>query len=170
MLHIYTGNGKGKTTAAVGIAVRAAGAGMRVHFFQMMKDGTSSEVSMLKKLGIGYKAGRACCKFSFEMSESEKAAAAAEHLSILSEAAELMRSGASDLIVIDEFFCALSTGLLEREAAEAFVSRAEESTELILTGRGACPPFTGYADYITEMQPLKHPYDNGITARKGIEY
>ena len=170
MLHIYTGNGKGKTTSAVGLAVRAAGAGLKVYFLQLMKDGSSSEIEMLRHLGVNVRAAKSCCKFTFQMNEAERAAAAAEHNAILSEAAELIRSGSADLIVLDEFFCALSKELLDRELAESVILGDTGDTELVLTGRGACSPFTEKADYITEMIPVKHPYERGITARKGIEF
>ena len=170
MLHIYTGNGKGKTTAAVGLAVRAAGSGLKVYFLQLMKNGSSSEIMMLRKLGINVRAAQSCCKFTFLMNEAERAAAAAEHNAILSEAAELIRTGSADLIVLDEFFCALSEELLDRELAERVVLGDTADTELVLTGRGDCSPFTEKADYITEMMPVKHPYDKGIAARKGIEF
>jgi len=170
MLHIYTGNGKGKTTAAVGLAVRAAGSGLKVYFLQLMKDGSSSEIEMLRQLGVNVRAAKSCCKFTFQMNEAERAAAASEHNSILNEAAELIRTGSADLIVLDEFFCALSEELLDRELAERVVLGDTGDTELVLTGRGACSPFTEKADYITEMMPVKHPYDKGIAARKGIEF
>lgn len=170
MLHIYTGNGKGKTTSAVGLAVRAAGAGLKVYFLQLMKDGSSSEIEMLRQLGVNVRAAKSCCKFTFQMNEAERAAAAAEHNAILSEAAELIRSGSADLIVLDEFFCALSKELLNRELAESVILGDTGDTELVLTGRGACSPFTEKADYITEMIPVKHPYEKCITARKGIEF
>ena len=170
MLHIYTGNGKGKTTAAVGLAVRAAGAGLRVHFFQMMKDGTSSEIAMLEKLGVTVKAAESCCKFSREMDDSEKAIATAEHTAMLAEIMMLLGTGLADLVVIDEFFCALSAKLVDSSLAEAMLNSYNGKTELVLTGRGACSPYTDRADYITEMTPLRHPYDKGVQARKGIEY
>ncbi len=169
MLHIYTGSGKGKTTAAVGLAVRAAGAGLRVCFFQLMKDGSSSEIAMLERLGVKVAAARSCCKFSFEMSEAERAAAKAEHDAMLTRAAELLRSGGADLIVLDEFFCALSEGLVSSGPAGSLVAGGYDA-ELVLTGRGACAPYTDAADYVTEMVPHKHPYDKGVQARKGIEY
>ena len=170
MLHIYTGNGKGKTTASVGLAVRAAGAGLRVYFLQLMKDGTSSEIAMLERLGVSVGAARSCWKFSVSMNAEEKAAASAEHSAILNEVGRLLADGAADLIVLDEFFCALSAGLLDRELAERVILGYSGDTELVLTGRGACSPFTDSADYITEMLPHKHPYDRGIPARKGIEF
>ncbi|MDO4863628.1 MAG: cob(I)yrinic acid a,c-diamide adenosyltransferase [Ruminococcus sp.] len=170
MLHIYTGNGKGKTTAAVGLAVRAAGAGLRVCFCQMMKDGSSSEIAMLEKLGVTVKAAPSCCKFVSEMDSSEKAYAAAEHAQMLADLTMTLAMGNFDLVVIDEFFCALSAGLINAANAEMLLRTYSGTPELVLTGRGACEPYLGAADYVTEMTPVKHPYDKGVQARKGIEY
>lgn len=170
MLHIYTGNGKGKTTAAVGLAVRAAGAGLKVRFFQLMKDGGSSEIAMLEKLGVVVKAARGCCKFSFMMSEDEKTAATDEHNAILNEVGDLLKGDDADLIVLDEFFCALSANLVSRELAESVILGYGGGCEIVLTGRGACSPFTERADYISEIAAIKHPFDKGVRARKGIEY
>ena len=170
MLHIYTGKGKGKTTAATGLSVRATGAGLIVYFFQLMKDGSSSEIAMLKSLGVNVRASRNCCKFSYKMNETEKEEAKAEHNQILNEIQDLLTGNKADLIVIDEFFCALSSNLIDSSLAEQIILGYDGDTELVLTGRGACVPYTEKADYITEMLPLKHPYDKGIHARKGIEY
>ena len=171
MLHIYTGNGKGKTTASVGLAVRAAGAGLRVYFLQLMKDGTSSEIAMLERLGVSVGAARSCCKFSVSMNAEEKAAASAEHSAILNEVGRLLADGAADLIVLDESIGAYNKRLLDTDKASELTELAASSEcELVLTGRGACSPFTDSADYITEMLPHKHPYDRGIPARKGIEF
>lgn len=170
MLHIYTGKGKGKTTASVGLAVRAAGSGLRVCFFQLMKDGSSSEIAMLEKLGIKVKASRNCCKFSFKMTDSEKEAAKIEHNTILSEVETIIKNNEADLIILDELFCALSANLLDKDLAERIILKTSTNIEIVLTGRGACSPFTDQADYITEMNPIKHPFDKGIHARQGIEY
>lgn len=170
MLHIYTGNGKGKTTASVGLAVRAAGAGLRVYFYQMMKDGSSSEIAMLEKLGVTVKAAQSCCKFSRQMNSSERALAEAEHAQMLAEIAMTVGCGRADLVVIDEFFCALSEGFIDKTLAETMLLGNLGDTELVLTGRGACSPYTDAADYISEIAPIKHPYEKGVMARKGIEY
>ena len=153
-LHIYCGDGKGKTTAAVGLAVRAAGYGMKVLFCQCMKDGTSSEVEMLQKLGIDY----CCCteKFGFywNMTEEQKEKAKEENYGML---------------VIDEFMSAYQYGMIAPREAIRFLMERPEGLEVVLTGRDPGEELIELADYVTEMKKRKHPFDKGVKARKGIE-
>lgn len=168
MLHIYTGNGKGKTTAAAGLAVRGAGAGFQVYFYQFLKDGSSSEAAMLRKLGI-ITENSVCTKFAFAMTEKEKAELRTVQNNMLLKIRELITSKTADMIILDEFFGAYSENLLDRRLAESFVE-IKENCEIILTGRNAPDFFLNVADYATEMKEKKHPYNKGIKARKGIEY
>ena len=171
MLHIYTGNGKGKTTAAVGLAVRAAGAGMRVCFVQFLKNGTSSEIAMLEKLGVTVMYTEGCQKFTFQMNEEELADLTEEHKSLVREAGRLVISDKIDMLVLDEFIAAYNKELLDQIIAERLISDAmSHNCEIVLTGRNAPEKLCSLADYITVMQPEKHPYNKGIGARKGIEY
>ncbi|MBQ8960663.1 MAG: cob(I)yrinic acid a,c-diamide adenosyltransferase [Ruminococcus sp.] len=169
MIHIYCGDGKGKTTAAAGLAVRCAGAGLKAAFFQFLKDGTSSEIGPLRKLGIRVRCCKECSKFVFEMSPEEKSAAALAQDSMLREAESLLREG-FDMIVLDEFFGALTTGTLTYEAAKRFVEDFPVSAELVLTGRDPDRFFLDKADYISQIHALAHPYDKGVPARRGIEF
>lgn len=170
MIHIYTGDGKGKSTAAAGLALRGIGAGMTVLFVQLLKDGSSSETAMLSKLGAKVR----CCstggKFTFQMSDEEKSSAAADIVSTLNQCAEIMSAGSADMIVVDEFFGAYSSGLIDNDLAERIVGSVPENVELVLTGRNAPDSFVSRADYVTVMDKVKHPFDRGITARRGIEY
>ncbi len=170
MLHIYTGCGKGKTTAAVGLAVRGAGAGMNVFFMQFLKNGSSSEIKMLRNLGIDICCVPQCTKFTFNMSSDELSAVKAEHNKMLKEARELMISGTADMIILDEILGAYDKNLLDREIAAELICNAKSECELILTGRNAPELFVEKADYVTIMELKKHPYEKGIAARKGIEY
>ena len=170
MLQIYCGNGKGKTTAAVGAAVRAAGAGMRTAFFQFLKNGSSSEISSMESIGIRTSACPECCKFSWEMNESELGAVRDRHNSLLAEAARFIAEEHAGMIVLDEFLDAYKAGLFDTAAAERFVLSGCKDCEIILTGREALSPFAESADYISEISAVKHPYENGTPARKGIEY
>lgn len=169
MIHIYTGNGKGKTTASVGQAIRGAGAGMRVFFFQFMKNGSSSEISMLKKLGITVMYCHECNKFTFQMNEEEISIIKISHNRMLGKAINIIESGLYDMVVLDEFLGTYNANLFDRELAKKVISVVSD-TEIILTGRNAPSVFMDKADYITVMQKEKHPYDNGAGARKGIEY
>lgn len=168
MIHIYCGDGKGKTTAAAGLAVRAKGAGIDTAFFQFLKDGSSSEVAQLEKLGITVTTSR-CVKFTFEMTPEEKRQMTEVQDAMLCRALELVKQGCG-LIVLDEFFGAVTTGTLSNDAAEKFVEDFPASAELVLTGRDPGEFFLGKADYISEIKAVRHPYSSGLPARKGIEY
>ncbi|MCR5601822.1 MAG: cob(I)yrinic acid a,c-diamide adenosyltransferase [Ruminococcus sp.] len=171
MIHIYYGNGKGKTTAAVGLAVRAVGAGMNVGFFQFLKNGNSSEISVLKSLGsIAVMCCEECNKFTFAMNEGEKRAVTHKHTEMLKKASAMIESGDVQLIVLDEFIDAYNKKMIDTDLAERFISDTAKKCEVVMTGREPSEMFRGNADYITEMSAVKHPYEKGITARKGIEY
>lgn len=166
-VQVYTGDGKGKTTAAMGLAVRAVGAGLRVYFGQFMKKFDYSEIITLKRLagditldqyGTGnYVIGRPT---------SEDVAAARQGLDHLGEA---MTSGQYDVIIADEANVAVALGLIEENAILALIGKRPAAVELVLTGRGATPAIIAAADLVTEMKPVKHYYDVGVMARKGIE-
>lgn len=168
-LHIYCGDGKGKTTAAVGLAVRAAGNGMKVLFSQCMKDGRSSEVEMLKKLGITY----CCCTerfgFFWNMTEEQKVKAAAAYTDLFENVCRRAVDGEYDLLVIDEFMSAYNHGMIDQKKALDFLLNRPERLEMVLTGRDPGEELLELADYVTEMRKVKHPFDQGIPARKGIE-
>ncbi|NLL91532.1 MAG: cob(I)yrinic acid a,c-diamide adenosyltransferase [Ruminococcaceae bacterium] len=165
-IHIYCGNGKGKTTAAVGLAVRAFAHGFRVEYNGFLKKDVGGENSALTKLGIN-------CgfldpgTFTWLLKEDEKielASKAEKHLSAISERAKSL-----DLIVLDEVLDAVSLGFLKESSLLLFLDENMHS-EIILTGRTASPAIKKKAGYITEMLPVKHPFEKGVKARKGIEY
>lgn len=170
LIHIYCGEGKGKTSAALGLALRAAGAGMKVLFVQFLKDGSSSEISMLQRLGIE----TACCpdirKFVFQMTEAERLQAGEEYSRLLSAALRRCREEGFGLLVLDEVLPACRLGLVPEEALMDFLRSKPSELEVVLTGRESSPAFLELADYVTEMRKLRHPYDRGIQARKGIEF
>lgn len=171
LIHIYCGGGKGKTTAALGLALRASGAGMRVHIVQLLKGRDTSELAalaLLKNISVSR-----CDRdygFTFSMTDLEKAAAAECHNRLLREAEDLMRSGKTDMLILDEFNAAYKYKLLDAALADRIVLEKSPETELILTGRDPAEKFIAAADYISEIMPVKHPYSSGIAARKGIEY
>lgn len=169
MLQIYCGDGKGKTTAALGLAVRAAGAGKRVHIIQMMKGRDTSELEALRK--IPQITLRRCDRdygFTFSMSDEDRAEITERHNELLREAERMM--GEIDLLILDEFNCAYRSGLLDRDMARRFILSAKDEREIVLTGRGPDEKFIEEADYVSEISALKHPYTRGIAARRGIEY
>ena len=171
MLHIYYGNGKGKTTAAVGLAVRASGAGFKIGFFQFLKNGSSSEISILEKLeNISVICCKECNKFTFAMNDNEKKAVTDRHTDMLRKAIDMIANDDVQLVVLDEFLDAYNKKLIDTELAEKFVTETSHECEVVMTGREPSELFKNNADYITKMSAEKHPYDKGITARKGIEY
>lgn len=171
MIHVYSGKGKGKTTAAVGLAVRAAGAGMRVYFYQFLKNGSSSEIKALRELKnvtVGY--CRECNNFTFQMNEEEKNIVKNAHNKLLDEIKSHISKKSADLIVIDELFGAYNALLIDRKKVRDIIYNCPENIELILTGRAPTKVFRKAADYYSVINAVKHPFDNGIRARKGIEY
>ena len=169
MIQLYCGDGKGKTTAAAGLAVRAAGAGLRVLFIQFLKDGTSSEISMLKRLGIRTICAH-CSSFTFRMDSAEKEKMKERHDALLWEALAAMRDHTADVIVLDEIMAAVGTGLADETLIQMLLQECPPQTELVLTGRDPTREMLDAADYISRIDAVRHPYEKGIAARKGIEY
>lgn len=163
MLHLYFGSGKGKTTAAAGLALRALGHGKKVVVVQFLKDGTSGEIEPLRRLGA---AVFACpnAKFTWLMTPQEKAAALAHNTQTLEAALQMP----CDLLILDEACAALRAALLP----EALLQKAVLNVpyEVVLTGRDPADWMLQNADYITEFTARRHPYEKGIPAREGIEY
>lgn len=171
MIHLYWGNGKGKTTSAMGLALRAAGRGKKVVIAQFLKGADSGERLALALLpGVTLLPVPEKMSFFPAMNEKEKAEAASQSSLLLSQAAELVAKGACDFLVLDEICVALSLGLLPLEAITRLIDAGPAELELVLTGREACRALMHRADYITEMKNHRHPYDSGIGAREGIEY
>lgn len=171
MLQIYCGDGKGKTTAALGLAVRAAAYGMQVHFVQFLKGRPSSELLILEQ--IPRITVLRCDKdygFTFQMNDEDKSKITNCHNRMLSQAMDKVYQGGTDLLVLDEFFAAYNCNLFDRELANRLVFGIHDRTELILTGRDPEQKFIDLADYVSEIKSLKHPYEKGISARPGIEY
>lgn len=173
MVHIYSGDGKGKTTAAVGLAIRAAGAGLRVHFCQFLKNGSSSEIAVLRQIsGMTVRCCNVCNKFSFQMNEKEREAVRKFHNSMLDEVGDIIDREEADMIVLDEILGAYNAGLADSDRIFEIIGKisGNEKKELILTGRSPEKAFLKYADYHSNIEPLHHPFTKGIQARKGIEF
>ncbi len=169
LVQIYTGDGKGKTTAALGLALRAAGYGMRTYIGQFMKGQDYGELTGARLLAP-YLTIEQYGRPSFvhlHRASPEDVRLAHEGLE---KARAAMRSGNYAIIVLDEVCVALHFGLLEIEEVLAFLEEKPEGVELVLTGRRAPEELIARADLVTEMREVKHPYRRGIPARKGIEY
>jgi cob(I)alamin adenosyltransferase len=167
-VQVYTGDGKGKTTASLGLVVRALGQGLRSAVLQFMKsDPTWGEIVTLGKLGVPVRqCGLDHWVFKGEASEEDLAAAAAG----LAAARALVESGDYDLVVLDELATALFFELVTVDAVLAMLAAKPPAVELVITGRRAPEELIAAADLVTEMRPLKHYYDAGVKARPGIEY
>lgn len=168
-IHIYTGDGKGKTTAAMGLAIRAAGCGKRVFVIQFLKGGKSGELESLRRLSIPVWRNSREYDFFPALGEEEKAELLQEHNDMLRRAYQAAQEGAYDLIVLDELICAYELGAVDRSLVIEFLE-GDYPTECVLTGRDAPQNLIEKADYVTVMQKRKHPFDRGIMAREGIEY
>ena len=170
LVHVYCGDGKGKTTAAVGLAVRMAGAGGRVVFAQFFKSGASAELRVLERLPEVelLQPCRTHRRFSL-MDEAERLRAREDYAALFAAAAERARQGA-DLLVLDEAVAACNYGMVSLEALTAFLRDRPAGLEVVLTGRRPPRELTELADYVTQMQKVKHPYDRGVLARRGVEF
>jgi cob(I)alamin adenosyltransferase len=170
LLHIYTGDGKGKTTAAIGISVRARGSGLNVLFVQFFKEKIAdSEISMLESIGVD--------TVVFESVKSPLFTPGIDRVLLAEETGRALESIRSlnnkknyDLLVLDEFICLIAEGIVTQEDALIFLKSRPDGQELVLTGSGATEGLMDYADYVTFMKNVKHPFKNKTIARKGIEY
>ena len=181
MLHAYWGDGKGKTSAAMGLALRAAGAGWRIVVVQFLKDGSSSEISLLKGLpGVeAVLSDGALAKFTFRMSDEEKVASRALHddnlrraFGLVSVPAGVTAACEGSLLVLDEALDALRAGLLDESLLREVLAWAAgaDCCEAVVTGH-SLPDFVAEAaDYLTRFSCERHPYQHGVAAREGIEY
>lgn len=167
MIHIYCGDGKGKTTAAMGLAFRMAGHGKKVHIIQFLKGSESGEISFLN--GTDITVARCDKNYGFynSMSDTDKAEITECHNKNLKEA--LSSLDKLDMLVLDEIFAAVNLRLIDMELVKTVVENCAD-TELVLTGRNPNEYFAQKADYISEIKKIKHPFDTGADAREGIEF
>lgn len=167
-IHVYTGNGKGKTTAALGLALRAVGAGKKVFFAQFIKGKTYSEIEAIHKYlpDITIKQYGLGCFIIDNPTEADIQVARKG----LAEVAEILKSGLYDVVILDEATIALYYQLFSADEFRKVLENKKYDTEVVVTGRYAPQELTEIADLVTEMKEVKHYYTRGIEARKGIEY
>ena len=169
LTHLYCGNGKGKTTAAVGLTVRCLGSGGKAVFAQFFKDGSSSELNILQTLpGLTLLVCRERFGFYKRMDEETREKARAAYTALLEEA--LAAAGGAQLLVLDEAVSAMNHGMIPEARVLEFLEGKPVGLEVVLTGREPSAALQERADYVTEMVKRKHPFDRGIAARKGIEF
>lgn len=170
-IHIYEGDGKGKTTAAVGLAVRCAGSGKKVVFSQFLKGNTSAELKSLSLIPdiILYPAQKDL-GFVFRMNEEKKKEAREYNSSHFRGIVECAEKENADLLILDELIDAWNLEMVDHDEVLDFLRTKPEGLEVVMTGRNPDPALVDLADYYTHMEKRKHPYDQGILARKGIEF
>ena len=188
-VQVYTGNGKGKTTAAIGLALRALGAGKKVLFLQFMKTATYSEHKILptispnltlKTLGKPFFVVKEGSMPEAELAKWRKQAVIfppgrppQEYVDLMAEglalAREAVTSGEYQVVILDELVVALHFGLVDWQAVKSLIEAKNPDVELVLTGRGAAEELIEMADLVTEMREIKHYYTQGVIARQGIE-
>ena len=170
LVHLYVGDGKGKTTAAMGLAIRAMGADRKVFVAQFLKGQWTCEVPILQRLEIDVVRTADITKFTNQMNDDEKNAAKNSCRECFLSAKEALTCGNYGLVVLDEVVDAVNEGFVDvNELIEIITSRSE-GTEVVMTGRNPKQEIVDAADYLTVMSALKHPYQRGIVGRKGIEY
>ncbi|MGD8399738.1 MAG: cob(I)yrinic acid a,c-diamide adenosyltransferase [Bacillota bacterium] len=172
LIHIYTGDGKGKTTAALGLGLRAYGRGFRVRLVQFLKGRDTGELDVLQRLTPNFVVCRTqeLKKFVKDLDSGELVRVRAATRQLWEEAVAVAQAGGCDLLILDEVMAALRTGCLGLPPLVAFLTRKPPALEVALTGRDALPELVELADYVSEIKTVKHPYERGIPARRGIEY
>jgi len=166
LIQVYTGNGKGKTTAALGLALRAQGAGLKVYIGQFVKSGCYSEIKALKKLThVKVEQFGAGC-FIRRIPERKDLAMAKKGLK---KAEAVISRKAYDVVILDEINVALKLKLIELSSVISLIKKTPRGIELVLTGRNAHPQVIKLADLVSEIKDKKHYYAKGLKARKGIE-
>lgn len=174
LIHIYCGDGKGKSTAAAGLAVRAAGRGYRVLMVRFLKTDDSGEVSVLQSIpGVTLAPCDRTFGFTFRMTPEEKKEAAAYYQQRFLDICRQVREegeNQADLLILDEILAAVTTGMVNEADVIRFLKEKPDHLEVVLTGRNPSERLVELADYVSEIQAVKHPFTEGVSAREGIEF
>ena len=171
LVHIYCGDGKGKSTAALGIILRSIGCGYKVVLAQFLKEGDSSELKPLSTFNnIKIISGQGGVKgFAKFMTDENKEVVKKAHIRHFKEAINYCIDEKCDLLVLDEIIGAINVGLIDYDMVIDFLRNKPENLEVIMTGRDPKEELLEMADYVSEVKKIKHPFDKGIGARYGIE-
>ena len=168
LVHLYCGDGKGKTTAAIGLCVRAAGRGLRVLLVQFLKGNPTGELAILDKLEqVTVLRQTEQLGFTFRMNEQQKQHAAQIQQQLFEQARRQMQQ--YDLLILDEVMAAINTGMLSVQQVAELIEHRPPQLELVMTGRNPPQQLGELSDYVSQIEKKKHPFDNGIPARDGIE-
>ena len=171
LIHIYCGDGKGKTTAAMGLAIRAAGREKKVFITQFLKSGKSGELVSLEKLKeyIVFLPGKPVNKFVWNMNDEEENEAKREHTARFKEIINIIKSNEYDLLILDEIIATINNGFIDLNEVIEFLKNKPKTLEVVMTGRDPKEELIELANYVTEMKCIKHPFEEGIPSRIGIE-
>jgi len=168
LIHVYTGHGKGKTTAAIGLGIRAIGDGLKVYMIQFMKGRRYSEIDAIEKIPnftvVQYGRDEFVSKEKPDQIDIDFAQKGFEH------AKKIIMDGKYDLVILDEINVAVDFNLINLEDVLDLISEKPKNIELVLTGRYASPEIVKNADLVSEILEIKHPYQSGIQSRKGIDW
>lgn len=169
LIHIYTGDGKGKTTAGVGLSIRCAGNGGKVIYTQFLKDNKSSELNIIKQVdNITFVPCENKLGFYTRMNETEKSQTKEIYNNLFKKVIELAATDCQ-LLVLDEIIIAYKFQVIDQGLLLSFLKNKPEELEVVMTGRYATEELIALADYVSEVKKVKHPYDQGIMTREGIE-
>ena len=170
LIHVYHGYGQGKTSAATGLALRAAGNGLSVYYLQFLKGQPSGELAPLRQCGIRVERAQSLDLFVSAMTEEQKLTEQRNATRLLRSAFSDASAGLYDMLVLDEVIDAVTLGIIKEELFYRLLSERPQEVELVLTGHSLPERLAPLADYITEFRCVRHPYENGLSARRGIEY
>lgn len=172
LIQVYTGDGKGKTTAALGQAVRAVGEGLKVYMVQFLKTDDTGELNTVKKLHPDFQIFRFERKrgFFWTLNESEKAELREDVDKAIDFCKEVMDNNECDILILDEIMAVMTNGIVPVGIVVNMLESKPANMEIILTGRNAPPEISDIADLVTEMKEVKHYFRKGIPQRKGIEF
>ncbi len=175
LVQVYTGDGKGKTTAAFGLALRAAGQGNKVLIYQFLKPAhlDIGERTVVRASTIGIEIEALDAPWDMAKPFDDEGAVARMRSAIsdaLEEIARLAEKRVYDVLILDEIVFCLAKGLAKLEDIKGIIDRKDPGVEIVMTGRGATRELLALADLATEMKNVKHPFDKGIGARRGIDY
>ncbi|WP_333859339.1 cob(I)yrinic acid a,c-diamide adenosyltransferase [Clostridium sp.] len=171
-VQIYTGDGKGKTTAALGLALRAVGNNYKVYMVQFLKTSKTGEIESVKKLGSNFNIYRFEKKkgFFWTLNDSKKEELKKEVEKAYKFCLKTVENNTCDILIMDEIMAVISNGIISIEKITELIDKRPDNMELIFTGRDAPQQIVEKADLVTEMKSIKHYIDKGIFAREGIEY
>lgn len=169
-IHVYCGNGKGKTTTAMGLCTRAAGYGYKVLIYQFMKNNSTNERKILEKVpNITFVDGLEKEKFSFQMTEEEKVQRKKFYQAQFEKITDMARQEEFDVLFCDELIYTIGAGLFDEDVLVEYLKNKPDTLEVILTGQNPGERIVELADYVSEIRKIKHPFDQGKAARDGIE-